>query len=273
MKPSCISLITDFGLSDEYVGVMKGVIASINPHTTVIDITHHIAPQNIIQAAYTLWFSYAYFPQNTVHVVVVDPGVGSTRKIVALKTEKAYFLAPDNGVLSLILNEHPCTAVYVDRSEFFLKTVSGTFHGRDIFAPVAAHLSKTRNLYQFGSTIPSTQVVTLSNPLPYIENDTLFGQVVMTDHFGNIISNISEKDLDRIGLANGLNESACIHIKDKRIAGIVGHYGQCKKGELLAILGSKGFLEISINCGNASQEIAVEIGCQICITKNNDLTK
>ncbi|KPA13483.1 protein containing DUF62 [Candidatus Magnetomorum sp. HK-1] len=261
MKPSCISLMTDFGLSDEYVGVMKGVIASINPYAQVIDITHQIMPQNILQAAYTLWFSYAYFPKNTLHVVVVDPGVGSDRQIIALKASDYFFLAPDNGILSFILNKFQCSAVRIDRSEFFLPNVSDTFHGRDIFAPVAAHISKNQNIENFGSIISSKSLTTLSNTGPYVKNKQVIGKVIMSDRFGNLITNISVKDMNQISSKDDIT----IQIRDTKIMGISCHYEQVKKNTLLAIIGSKGLLEISVNCGNAKHELGVEIGCQICI--------
>ena len=265
MKQSIITLITDFGLCDEYVGVMKGVMASVNPSATVIDISHHISPQNIVHAAYTLYFSYQYFPENTIHVIVVDPGVGSNRKIVALQTEQYFFLSPDNGILTLILKNHQCTCVEIDRSEFFLSTVSSTFHGRDIFAPVAAHLSKSFNIHLLGRPILPENLMTISDMAPHFDNQKLIGKVILADRFGNIVSNISTDDLTRIQIDP---DHACIHIMDQQINGISTHYNQVKTGELLAIFGSKGLLEISINCGNACQKLGINQDSEIPITLN-----
>jgi hypothetical protein len=267
MNVSCISLLTDFGLYDEYVGVMKGVIASINPYANVIDICHSIKPQDIVQAAYMLWYSHAYFPGNTVHVTIIDPGVGTDRRIIALKANQYFFLAPDNGVLSLIIKNYKCLSVHVTESKYFLSHVSGTFHGRDIFAPVAAHLSECRQLNTFGEMISTNELVKIEDIHPIRQKNQLEGKVVMTDHFGNLITNISQQDLilDRYC-------STQIDIKDVSIQGISKNYMQVQKGRLLAIIGSKGLLEISISSGNAKLELGVEIGCQIRVMQNKALT-
>jgi hypothetical protein len=253
-------LLTDFGLCDEYVGVMKGVIASINPHANVIDICHEIDPQNIIQAAYMLWFSHAYFPRQTVHVSVVDPGVGTDRHIIALKANNYFFLAPDNGILTHIINNYECLSVRLTASQYYLSQVSSTFHGRDIFAPVAAHLSTGLNLNQLGETIPASQLVKLLDIYPKKKNDQFVGKVIMIDRFGNLITNISQKDLNQF-----IDRPLTIWMNNISIQGISNNYMQVRKGELLAIIGSKGLLEISINCGNASLELGVEIGCHILV--------
>ena len=266
-KEPCISLLTDFGLRDEYVGVMKGVIASINPKANVIDISHTIAPQNIVQAAYILWTSHVYFPKKTVHVAVVDPGVGTHRRIIALQANDYYFLAPDNGLLTFVINNYTCTSVCLTESRFFLSHVSDTFHGRDIFAPVAAHLSKDLNINQLGEMVPSHTLVKLPDIHPIKQDGQLIGQVIMTDHFGNLITNISQEDLHP-----DMNPSIMIHINNISIQGIASNYMQVRKGDVLAIIGSKGLLEISINCGNASQELGIEIGSFIRIDKNKGLT-
>jgi len=267
MKVSCITLLTDFGLCDEYVGVMKGVIASINPHANVIDICHHITPQNVVQAAYMLWVSHRYFPENTVHVVVVDPGVGSDRHIIALKANDYYFLAPDNGVLTFIINKYNCLSVYLSKSQFYLPHVSNTFHGRDIFAPVAAHLSMDLDILKFGEKILPDQLKKISDLYPVQYQDQLVGKVIMTDRFGNLITNISYKDLQL-----NTSRTMSIYLKNIEIQGIASTYTQVKKGGVLAIIGSKGLLEISINCGNAMKDLGIEIGCQIRVVQNKQLT-
>jgi hypothetical protein len=267
MKISCISLLTDFGLCDEYVGVMKGVIASINPQARVIDICHDIAPQNITQAAYMLWHSHAYFPRQTIHVAVVDPGVGTDRRIVALEANDYFFLAPDNGILTLIINNYNCLSAFLPASPLYLSQVSNTFHGRDIFAPVAAHLSKDYNINKLGMSLPANQLVKLSDIYPKKQKDQFLGKVIMIDRFGNLITNISQKDLNQ-----DTNKTFTIYINNVTIRGISNNYAQVRKGELLAIIGSKGLLEISINCGDASLELGAETGCQIRAVKTKDLT-
>jgi len=267
MKVSCISLLTDFGLCDEYVGVMKGVIASINPKANVIDICHNITPQNIVQAAYMLWFSHTYFPKNTVHVAVVDPGVGTDRRIIALQANDYSFLAPDNGILTFIIKNYKCLPVHITDSQFYLSHVCSTFHGRDIFAPVAAHLSKGLSLNKLGKTIPTHQLVKISDIHPVIQKDQIVGKVIMTDRFGNLITNISKEDLNL-----DVKRKITIYVNNLLIQGIASNYEQVRKGEVLAIIGSKGLLEISINCGNASLELGIEVGCQISVAQNKDLT-
>jgi len=263
MKDSCISLLTDFGLCDEYVGLMKGVIATINPNVNIIDICHNISPQNIIQAAYMLRFSHQFFPRKTIHVVIVDPGVGTERRIIALQTDNYFFLAPDNGVLTLILNQYDCKSVFLTQSQFYLSHVSSTFHGRDIFAPVSAYLSKDYNIEQYGETISPHQLKKLSGIYPLKYKEKLVGQVIMIDRFGNIITNISLADIHL-----DIRRTVFIHINKMSIEGISSNYAQVKKGELLAIIGSKGLLEISINCGNAKLDLGVDIGCQVQVIQN-----
>jgi hypothetical protein len=262
MKDSCISLLTDFGLCDEYVGVMKGVISSINPNANIIDMCHNISPQNIVQAAYMLCFSHSYFPKKTIHVVVVDPGVGTDRRIVALQIKNFFFLAPDNGVLTLIINKYKCKSVYLTQSQFYLSKVSSTFHGRDIFAPVAAYLSKDYNIHQLGETISTHELKRISDIYPVKYKDRLKGQVIMIDHFGNLITNISYTDIH-----HDTNRTVTINIINVSIENISSNYTQVKKGALLAIIGSKGLLEISINCGNAKLELGVDIGCIVQVVQ------
>jgi hypothetical protein len=265
MKASCISLLTDFGLCDEYVGVMKGVIASRNPQANVIDICHNITPQNVVQAAFMLWASHRYFPKKTIHVVVVDPGVGSDRHILALKANNYFFLAPDNGVLTFIINKYNCLSVYLSESQFYLPHVSNTFHGRDIFAPVAAQLSIDSDILKLGKKILPDELVKISDINPVQDQDQLVGKVIMADRFGNLITNISQEDLQFHA-----NRTIKICIKQIMIQGIAKNYMQVQKGELLAIIGSKGLLEISINCGNAKQDLGIDIGSQIRVIQTNN---
>ncbi|MCD6271824.1 MAG: SAM-dependent chlorinase/fluorinase [Deltaproteobacteria bacterium] len=250
---SIITLLTDFGIEDEYVGIMKGVILSINPSSTIVDITHKIAPQDIIDAAYRIKFSYKYFPENTVHLVIVDPGVGSARTILAAKIQGHYFLAPDNGILTPLLDDGGIdTLVFVENSEYFLESVSQTFHGRDIFAPVAAHISKGIEIMGLGRPADIKSLVRLSVEKPFIaDNGELSGIIVSIDRFGNLITNIDCAILKKISCAAcGLKKIKFI-IGDRTVAGLSKSYNSVQLKTPLAIIGSRGYLEIAVNYGSA----------------------
>jgi hypothetical protein len=256
-----IVLTTDFGLSDPYVGVMKGVILGINPHVAIIDLTHLIQPQNIRQAAFIMGTSYHFFPHDTVHIVVVDPGVGTPRKAVLLDTPKAKFLAPDNGVLTYVLadylehsSERPgvvavpphCRAYQLTETQYWLHPVSNTFHGRDIFAPVAAHLSLGAQPEALGT--PLSELMWLPAPQPVEENGQVLGEVIYSDHYGNLITNIPERLI-----APG--SSAVVEIKGHRIASLRTTFHSSSgdaDADLVALIGSHSFLEIAVPDGNAA---------------------
>lgn len=271
---SVITLTTDFGTGDAYVASMKGVILTINPEAVIVDICHTIEPQNILQAAFILSTAYQYFPTGTIHLAVVDPGVGSQRKAILLKTPTAFFLAPDNGVLSYIMDEtdkktaKPATqiaakpesiklgagleAVAITNQDFWHKPVSATFHGRDIFAPVAAHLSLGVPLHKFGDSLSHVHVFPI--PRPY-NNDrgSLIGRVLHIDNFGNLITNIRSSDLpaEEITMTSG----------KQQIQGISQFYAEAEG--LAAIIGSSGYLEISLKNGNAADLLGVKLGDEI----------
>ena len=205
-----ITLTTDFGFSDTYVATMKGVILSTNPRVTIVDITHSIEPQNITQAAFILNIAYRYFPEQSIHIAIVDPGVGSERRGIILKTPSSLFIAPDNGILSYVINElspdgkhlnhrskNPgevvlkkgFEAVAITEPRFWRQPVCPTFHGRDIFAPVAAGLSLGISIYEFGERITSLHISPTSKP-SFDPQDNLVGQIIHIDNFGNLITNI-----------------------------------------------------------------------------------
>lgn len=258
---SVITLTTDFGIVDEYVGVMKGVILSVNPSASIVDITHHIPPQNIIYAAFLIQSSYRYFPKNTVHVIVVDPGVGTDRAILAARKDDHIFLAPDNGILTPILEDQTFqTLVSVDNSFYFLDSISHTFHGRDIFAPIAGHLAKGLPIEELGKKIDICQIKRISIPKPVITDQTIEGTIMMIDRFGNLITNIDKKILQTI-----LNKSVRIYIGNKTIEGISENYSSVEFQKPLAIIGSKGYLEISINCGSAKNYFQAQMGDHVRI--------
>ena len=200
--PRIITLTTDFGTSDAYVGIMKGVILSINPNARVVDVTHAIPPQDIYEAAFSIYAAHSYFPKGTIHIIVVDPGVGSDRQAIVCQTESAFFVCPDNGVLSYLLQsveneeKQPVDAVAIQNSAYYLSEVSNTFHGRDIFAPVAAHLSLGVPLDDIGP--PAQTLVQLPIQVPELSGNTLTGQIVKIDRFGNAITNISETAIARL---------------------------------------------------------------------------
>jgi len=185
-----IALLTDFGLNDNFVGVMKGVIYHINPEVKIVDLSHQIESHNIHEAAFLLKSSYPYFPEGTVFLIVVDPGVGSERKSVIVETEKYLFVAPDNGVLSFLMERDMKRIIQITNEEYFLKPVSRTFHGRDIFAPVAAYLSKGEKVEKFGSQ--TRKIEKLTFPEPQVKNNRLVGEVIYVDRFGNPITNINQ---------------------------------------------------------------------------------
>lgn len=271
---SVITLTTDFGTGDAYVASMKGIILSINPKAVIVDICHSIEPQNVLQAAFMLHTTCRYFPEGTIHLAVVDQGVGSQRKAIILKTPKALFVSPDNGILSYVIDEmdkkptSPATqtaadpeprklstrleAVAITNQDFWHQPVSTTFHGRDIFAPVAAHLSLGIPVKKFGDSL--SYVYAFPIPQPY--NNTkgnLMGRVLYIDNFGNLVTNVRSSDLPagKIKLTIG----------KQQIHGISRFYAE-KEG-LAAIIGSSGYLEISLKNGNAAAFLGIKTGDEI----------
>jgi S-adenosylmethionine hydrolase len=252
--------MTDFGTSDHYVGVMKGVILNINPQVQIVDLTHAIPPQDINGAAFLIDSAYRYFPTGTIHVVVVDPGVGSSRRAIVCRTATAYFVCPDNGLLTHILcNEEHIHAVAVENSAYFLPQVSNTFHGRDIFAPVAAHLSRGVPISELGN--PVTQLVQLAIPKPQVTEEMVIGHIIWVDSFGNLVTDISREILESLEGQNGV----VIHAGSAKIDHFNRSYAESEIGEVLAIIGSFNRLEISINQGNAAQVLGLKRGDTITI--------
>ncbi|MCP4266484.1 MAG: SAM-dependent chlorinase/fluorinase [Candidatus Brocadiaceae bacterium] len=261
-KQSIITLTTDFDLYDGYVGVMKGVIANINPLARVIDISNKIRPHDVFQAACVINNSYAYFPKGTIHIVVVDPGVGSNRKIICLKTDDYLFLAPDNGVLSFIIEKEKAPSVReVTNRELFLKEISNTFHGRDIFAPVAAHLSKGQEFNGLGGEISKTNKIDLPKPIRSPDGE-LTAEVIYVDSFGNLVTNINREIVDSMNVGA---ERLSITMGRRRINGICDSYADVGDNEALVIFGSSGYLEISINRGNAGDVLRLKKGDKLVL--------
>ncbi len=256
-----ITLCTDFGTQDEYVGVLKGVILSIHPTATIVDLCHRIPPQDVIAAAYMLRASFVYFPEDSVHITVIDPGVGTARAILAARYRGHLFLAPDNGLLPLMLNGDTADEmVQVDNQELFRRPVSQTFHGRDIFAPVAAHLAKGFDIKAVGQAIAPSRLQRLDHDGPCFDPAVgIAGHVVGIDRFGNLITNIGLSLLDRLVLDHS-DGSVETRVGRHRILGLVNHYAEGASGEAVALVGSRGCLEIAVNCGSAAETLRASRG-------------
>jgi len=256
MKSSgLITLLTDFGLEDPYVGMMKGVMLSVNPEARIIDISHYVKAGSIARAAGIIRETYPYFPEGSVHVTVVDPGVGGKRRAIILMAQSHLFVGPDNGIFWPIINLHQdIKIIHITETKYFLPDVSDTFHGRDIFAPVAAHLSKGSDPFEMGPTI--NDPVKLQLPAPHQKGGTLYGEVISVDHFGNLITNIHRKEIEEFAGGGPL----IIRLEDLFIEGMRGTYAECGKGEILGLFGSSGYLEIAVNLGRASDRLSLDEG-------------
>jgi S-adenosyl-L-methionine hydrolase (adenosine-forming) len=259
-----ITLMTDFGLKDGNVGVMKGVILGIAPHVQIVDISHFIAPQDVAEAALILLRSAPYFPPGTIHVVVVDPGVGTARRPMAARVGDQFYVGPDNGTLTLLLeyaeNQGWAAAfVHLDRPSCWLPRVSHVFHGRDIFAPAAAHLANGKTLVAIGT--PLFDPVRLALPKPEQTPSGWSGEIIHIDHFGNLASNIREEHLAGIDL-----RKVNVQLGDRAIAGLVKTFGERAPGEAVALFGSTGNLIISIVNGNAAETLKLKMGDRITVT-------
>lgn len=267
-----ITLTTDFGTSDTYVGIMKGVILSINPNARIVDLTHAIPPQDIYEAAFSMYAAHSYFPKGTIHIIVVDPGVGSDRQAIVSRTDNAFFVCPDNGVLSYLLqsveneDEQPVDSVAIQNSGYYLPEVSNTFHGRDIFAPVAAHLSLGVSLEDIGP--PVQTLVQLPIQVPELTGNALTGQIVKIDRFGNAITNISETAIARLKSAStGGISTYEIRVGSVRLHRFNRAYAESGVGKPLAIIGSSGLLEIAINGGNAKEGLGIKWGDPVVVQR------
>lgn len=272
-EPAIITLLTDFGDQDSYVGAMKGVILGIAPRATLVDVTHRIAPQDIHQAATVLSGTYPYYPPQTVHLIVVDPGVGGQRRPVAMATPHGRFVAPDNGVLSYVQRREPeARAVVLENKQYWRDDPSHTFHGRDIFSPVAAHLAAGVPLEEFGP--PCNDLVQLAVPRLTITPESIRGQVSQIDHFGNVLTNIATlhwADSETIEFAphDAGPSSAPLTFRADRARVATGWhtlhrlnhaYGEVPPGQPLALVSSGGELEIAVNQGSAGDKLGLKVG-------------
>ncbi len=266
MPSPIITLTSDFGLTDSYVAQMKGAILSIAPDAVLIDVTHKIPAQDCAMGAAVLADAVAAFPAETIHLVVVDPGVGTARRAIAVEARGEQdaaplrFVAPDNGVLTRVLETRSVLrAVELKERRFWRPTVSQTFHGRDVFGPVAAHWSRGTDIAEFGPPLDSP-LVALTLRRPVREGGSLHGEVLRTDGFGNLITNISSADL---GAADRLRLT--VEIGTQRIAGVSCAYQDRATGELVALIGSSGQLEIAVCCGHAGEILAVWSGDKVVV--------
>jgi S-adenosylmethionine hydrolase len=262
-----ISLTTDFGTRDEYVGVMKAVIWGMAPRARIVDLSHEVAPQDRFGAAFVLKAAYPYFAAGSVHVVVVDPGVGSRRRIVAMCFRGQKFILPDNGLCNLILEgQPPDQLVCVERPELFLPRVSGTFHGRDIFAPVAAQLSSGTDLARLGRPLSADALQPADFPAPARSGDGyIAGAIVQVDRFGNLTANIDGRLLEAAQApveGRGVR-GVEIHIGAKVFTGLSTCYADVAVGHPVALLGSRGLLEIAVNQGHAGRYFGVSRGAAV----------
>ena len=269
MSRRIITLTTDFGLRDGFVGVMRGVILRIFPAAQIVDITHEIAPQDIAQGAFLLANSTPYFPENAVHLAVVDPGVGSERRPIAIRVGKTFFVGPDNGLLSLAVAEcerrlgKRARAIHLDRTRYWLPRVSNTFHGRDIFSPSAAHLAKGVPFARLGT--PVREWVSLATSAVEQRDGQLVGRVIYIDRYGNIVTDISDKHIGALGL----DKSPIIEIGGTTIRGLVNTYSDVARGEIAALIGSPWKLEIAQREGNAARTLRVKIGDAVTVRRTD----
>ena len=274
MPGPVITLLTDFGLADPYLGVMKGVILGINPRVSLVDLTHDVPPQDILQGAFLLGTAWRYFPNGTVHLAVVDPGVGTERQPLLLEAQGHFFLAPDNGLISFVLpceetvlppfqpyqGQVPegCRAYHLTNRRYWRHPVSATFHGRDVFAPVAAHLSSGLEATELG--VPANTLTRLSIPVPRWRDDTLLGHVLHIDRFGNVVTSVPVEAVadDR--------ERVEVELGGRKVHGLSPTYAAGKG--LMALVGSHGYLEVAVTNGSAAQLLGVRVGDEVTIRRS-----
>ncbi|MEM3536715.1 MAG: SAM-dependent chlorinase/fluorinase [Candidatus Bathyarchaeia archaeon] len=261
MSGPIITLTTDFGLRDPYVAEMKAVILSISPKATIVDISHEVEKFNIRMGAYLLASAAPYFPKGTIHVAVVDPGVGTKRRSLLIETEKDFFIGPDNGVLALASRIQGIKHVYeILNPKVMLSKISGTFHGRDIFAPAAAHLANGKQPADFGTEI--RQITTPKFARIVKRRDAVIGEVIHVDGFGNVVTNFSKEELKLMNVSGVVD----VKLKDKRMKlKLCKAYAEVAPQKPLAIIGSHDFLEISVNRGNAAKTFGIKSGDKVVL--------
>lgn len=257
MPSPLITLTTDFGLSDHYVGTMKGVILRICPAARIVDLCHEVSQYEITEAAFLIAQAWRYFPKKTVHVVVVDPGVGTARRPIVMEAAGQYFVAPDNGVLSMIYAREKHKIRAITNEKYFLKPVSQTFHGRDVFAPLGAHLAKGVSAASMGKLIQDYLRVDLASPMRTGKR-AWTGKVLKIDHFGNMITNFRPDEFPDFE-----KRPFAMAVGMQRISRLARNYQECGPGELFVIAGSSGYLEVSSNQASAAKLLGCGVGAPV----------
>lgn len=261
MSRPIITLTTDYGTMDHFVGAMKGVVLTANPEAEVHDISHSVLPYDILDGALAIAQAAPYFPPNTIHIVVVDPGVGTERRPILVRGDLHYFIAPDNGVLSVIYEQQETLSVRHITSEHYFRTpVSNTFHGRDIFAPVAGWLSKNWQPASFGEEIED--FVRLTVPKPRAEGNVVRGLVLRVDHFGNLITNLTPDGTPQLSAGDGKFK---IRVGSGEITRFVQHFAQGAAGEIFALVGSSGYVELAMNRASAARTLGAGRGAEVVV--------
>ena len=255
-----ITLTTDFGQQDAFVGILKGVIFAINPQAQVIDLSHGIPAQDIMAGALTLRYAVGYFPRGTIHVAVVDPGVGTPRRPLLIESDSSYFIGPDNGIFSLTLaGKTPTRIIEISNPGYRLQPTSATFHGRDIFAPAAAHLSLGAEPQSFGASMGS--IAKLSLPKPTRSDRQIDGEIIYSDGYGNLFTNISGRDLTGLPIDRLMTQCGSL-----RVVGVVPSYGSTQEGEYVAVINSWGMLEVALCNGSAREVAGLKVGDRVTLT-------
>jgi S-adenosylmethionine hydrolase len=254
MAQPILTLTSDFGAADHYVGAMKGVILGICPRACIVDISHEVKPYQIAEGAYLVAQAYRYFPPKTVHVVVVDPGVGSARRPILIEAAGQYFIGPDNGALSMVYNREKHKARLISAERYFRQPVSHTFHGRDIFAPAAAHIAAGVPAARMGKLIHDHLKSSSWKP-QRTGKRTWTGQVLHIDRFGNIVTNFEAADFPDLEMRD-----FALNMGPREVSVLARTYAECGPGELFAIVGSSGYLEISVNQASAAKAVGCETG-------------
>jgi len=258
-----ITLTTDYGTSDHLVGVLKGVILKINPDVTIVDITHEVTPFDLLDGALAVASAYPYFPPRTIHVVVVDPGVGTERRPLLVSGQNQYFVAPDNGVLSGVFEKEQNFVVrHLTSEHYFVQPISKTFHGRDVFAPVAGWLSKHWQPASMGEEI--TDFKRFAMPKPKEANEGLKGVVLKVDSFGNLMTNFRAEDLPAEAPEKGKVQ---LQVGTHPVTRLVPTFASGNAGEAVAFVGSSGYVEIAVNKGSASKALGVGRGAPVVLAK------
>ena len=263
MASPLITLLTDFGWRDPYVGAMKGVILSICPEAVIVDVSHDVPPFDVRHAAYVLRSVWSFYPPQTIHVAVVDPGVGSERKIVLARYGSQFVLAPDNGLITYVHRDFPLEAmVRVENPDYALPQRSDTFHGRDIFAPVAAHLAGGVGLTEFGPSIDRVETLPIKTPV-VVRGASVTGCIVFQDRFENLITNIGRGDIESLG-----DDLTRLEVRIGTVSvGVIRRcYDEVSMNQVLALIGGSGYLEIAVSRGSAAQRFRPTDATEVRVT-------